>query len=322
MKPIETDDGLFHNGNLSTNALGTPVTASWLNSVQGEIVSTIREAGLEPSAAVQLPEAIKLLARLQARSAPLVTLSTDTALDRDDDWSTVRFTGQSTSTVTLPLLTAEDAGWRCTLINAQDNPYVGLWIGGLVRVGLAARESLTVQWNGTAWLRLDWLRHAQPGQTSMWEGPVVPFGWALRDATAIAVADYPALLAALYCGDANNATAATGYRYDNQADPAGSRSTAGAYLHLTDMRGEFERALDAGRGVDADRAQGSGQAGALESHTHGFPVRNSHPQGGPSGPDPASSNLDIQIGDYRTTATGGAETRPRNVAHFAIRRMI
>lgn len=84
-----------------------------------------------------------------------------------------------------------------------------------------------------------------------------------------------------------------------------------------DLRGEFIRGLDSGRGVDAGRTLGSWQADMLKSHTHTY--------------YPPSTSIDI-INQSRvvlqakgslltpntsTGATGGTETRPRNAALLA-----
>ncbi|KJV25789.1 hypothetical protein VI06_18305 [Aquitalea magnusonii] len=51
MQKINTPDNLFHDGDPSTGALGTIVTAAWLNSMQGELVSVIEAAGIKLDAA-------------------------------------------------------------------------------------------------------------------------------------------------------------------------------------------------------------------------------------------------------------------------------
>ncbi|MBA0167242.1 phage tail protein [Pectobacterium sp. CFBP8739] len=78
---------------------------------------------------------------------------------------------------------------------------------------------------------------------------------------------------------------------------------------LPDLRGEFVRGWDDGRGVDAGRALLSHQSDELRAHTHGgVPLlRNDTDRGG------GSSNFSVD--DIGTTSTtGGTETRPRNIA--------
>ena len=69
LPPIDSQDGLFHDGNPVTGELGTVVPSSWLNNVQGairsnqtELVSVLSAAGIAPDAAK--PD--QLLAALQA----------------------------------------------------------------------------------------------------------------------------------------------------------------------------------------------------------------------------------------------------------------
>jgi hypothetical protein len=68
ISPIDTDSGLFQDGDPATGAEGTIVSAKWLNdmqaaeiSTQKEIISILTEAGLKPDAAAtnQLLTAIK-----------------------------------------------------------------------------------------------------------------------------------------------------------------------------------------------------------------------------------------------------------------------
>jgi microcystin-dependent protein len=81
-------------------------------------------------------------------------------------------------------------------------------------------------------------------------------------------------------------------------------------FNLPELRGEFIRALDNGRGVDTGRTLGSAQVDMLESHTHEVD--------GAVNVSTSGSGTDILVPGggtpYTITATGGAETRPRNVA--------
>lgn len=47
MHKINTPDSLFHDGDPSTGALGTIVTAAWLNTMQGELANVIEAAGIK-----------------------------------------------------------------------------------------------------------------------------------------------------------------------------------------------------------------------------------------------------------------------------------
>jgi microcystin-dependent protein len=81
---------------------------------------------------------------------------------------------------------------------------------------------------------------------------------------------------------------------------------------LPDLRGEFVRGWDDGRGIDTGRAFGSAQSDDLKSHTHTY-LSNAAGNSVTGGP---SSISDGETGST-TGATGGAETRPRNIALLA-----
>lgn len=84
-------------------------------------------------------------------------------------------------------------------------------------------------------------------------------------------------------------------------------------FNLPDLRGEFVRGWDDGRGIDAGRVLGTAQGDLFRSHTHtqgvGVPSR--------AGAYDANAYAFAGHGSSETGATGGAETRPRNVALLA-----
>ncbi len=87
---------------------------------------------------------------------------------------------------------------------------------------------------------------------------------------------------------------------------AGNGSTT---FNLPDLRGEFIRGWDDGRGIDAARAFGSAQSQDIQSHTHGV-----NWLGNLAGGGPGANVAGTGTGTATTTATGGSETRPRNIA--------
>lgn len=134
----------------------------------------------------------------------------------------------------------------------------------------------------------------------------IPPGWLEVDNSVKSIAAYPDLAAFL------------GGAYNNGTEPVG-------YFRLPESRGEFLRGWDNGRGVDLGRVVGSMQAGELESHAH----RDAYFIGGAASgtPNPSSSYAKAYQGSGSSSfngsgsaagltcsATGGTETRPRNIA--------
>ncbi|EOB3112272.1 phage tail protein, partial [Yersinia enterocolitica] len=79
---------------------------------------------------------------------------------------------------------------------------------------------------------------------------------------------------------------------------------------LPDLRGEFIRGWDDGRGVDAGRALLSAQSDLFKAHHHSFTFFSAYAAGGGTG---ATYNYSGNAG-RDTGDTGGNETRPRNIA--------
>ena len=92
---------------------------------------------------------------------------------------------------------------------------------------------------------------------------------------------------------------------------AGDGSTT---FNLPDLRGEFIRGWDNGRGADAGRTLGSNQADAFRSHSHAVNSRINGAANDQSVHDVLKNDGSVGL---QTTAVGGSETRPRNVALLA-----
>ncbi|MEW6314628.1 MAG: tail fiber protein [Pseudomonadota bacterium] len=77
-------------------------------------------------------------------------------------------------------------------------------------------------------------------------------------------------------------------------------------FNVPDLRGEFVRGWDDARGVDSGRSFGSAQADDLKSHTHAI--------SGPTGAGYSRGHISYTGYPDTSGATGGTETRPRNIA--------
>jgi microcystin-dependent protein len=130
-----------------------------------------------------------------------------------------------------------------------------------------------------------------PGAVVHFARNTAPSGWLKANGAAISRTAYAALFAAI------GTTFGAG--------------DGGTTFNLPDLRGEFVRGWDDARGVDGGRGFGSAQADELKSHTHPIGITTSTSSGGGgnyySGPNSTATS----------GATGGAETRPRNIALLA-----
>ena len=153
-------------------------------------------------------------------------------------------------------------------------------------------SSGAIQWIHDTGVGLEW-RNCEGwaiGQPQIWPVHFAPPGAIALEGTEVDRGLYPRLFAAI----------GTGYG-------AGDGS---ATFNLPDLRGEFIRGWDKGRGVDPGRVFGSSQASANREHEHRY---------GSYGPGPSN----YLTGDGRwwsgpttgtTASSGGSESRPRNVA--------
>ncbi len=154
----------------------------------------------------------------------------------------------------------------------------------------AALGTNTTQLATTAFVKsaMDNVQVEQAGQVVFFAMNSAPSGWLKANGAAVSRTAYAALFAAI-----------------GITHGAGDGSTT---FNLPDLRGEFIRGWDDSRGVDAGRAFGSWQADEFRSHVHY--THNSGtltaPYGGGAG----------QQADP-TSAAGGDETRPRNIALLA-----
>jgi microcystin-dependent protein len=154
-----------------------------------------------------------------------------------------------------------------------------------------------------------------------------PAGWLPCNGSAVLISSYSTLSTAIYCGDSNNATALFGYKVTDSG--GATRSTAGTYIALPDLRGYFVRGFDNGRGIDTGRTWGTTQTDAFQGHRHlskkiggnnGFTAGGvyvnqaliGNSTNGASGTD--NGVLDPTDDGTNGTPRTATETRPKNVA--------
>lgn len=131
------------------------------------------------------------------------------------------------------------------------------------------------------------------GSMTMYAASTAPTGWLECNGSAISRTTYAALFAAI-----------------GTTFGSGNGSTT---FNIPDMRGQFARGWDHGAGVDPGRTLGSSQADAFASHTHTTTLNMSSSTGGGTNNPLAGANTSVTT-TWTSAATGGTETRPKNIA--------
>lgn len=130
-----------------------------------------------------------------------------------------------------------------------------------------------------------------PGIMFWYAGSAPPTGFLKCNGAAISRTTYAALFGAI-----------------STENGAGDGSTT---FNIPEIRGEFIRGWDDGRGVDSGRVFASAQADDFKAHTHTSFPGNQQMYGG-------SGTYASTGSSGATGSTGGSETRPRNKAYLAI----
>ncbi|PIT07307.1 hypothetical protein BGI30_10840 [Snodgrassella alvi] len=280
MYPIDTQDGLFHDGN-GINELGTVLPASWLNQVQAELIAILTAARIKPEKATQnqVITAIKMLIASSAPAAATADIAGVTkiidSLNSNDKFSALsarqgKVLNDSKLDKDGTAKTADTASRLKTVRKINGVPFDGSMDINATPVG------------AVHYFAIDW----------------APTGWLKANGAAISRTVYANLFAAL------------GTRFG-----AGDGKTT---FNLPDLRGEFLRAWDDGRGIDAGRIFGTYQKDMFESHSHILP-QFKNVNAGIVKPITTGAELStVGIGrDISVSSSGGSETRPKNMALLA-----
>lgn len=134
------------------------------------------------------------------------------------------------------------------------------------------------------------------GTVAHFAASTAPAGWLKCNGTTVSRTTYGALFLAI------------GTTYG-----AGDGSTT---FNVPDLRGEFVRSLDDGRGVDSGRGIGTTQADDFKSHAHRMNVATNVIQSGANTSQITDWESPGNVGG-NVEPLGGTETRPRNVALLA-----
>jgi microcystin-dependent protein len=192
----------------------------------------------------------------------------------------------------------------------------GLSVASPALTGTPTAPTATVGTNTTQIATTAFVAASQAaGEVSFFAMSSAPTGWIKANGAAISRTTYATLFTAI-----------------GTTFGVGDGSTT---FNVPDLRGEFARGWDDGRGIDSGRAFGSAQTGQNESHTH-FVAKNTN------GTNASSSDLTTtgaaawgtgsgslyegynlrntnagaaNVGP--TNSSGGTEARPRNIALLA-----
>lgn len=238
MHPIETPDKTFHDGD-GVSELGTILPAWWLNQVQSELLAVLSAAGIQPDKS----QPNQLLAALN-RLAVVTTGNQEIGGDKT-------FTGLTT--LKKGAIVADSVG------DFNANQYLQIGANNVnsyfynKRSGkyLSMRNDGELRYDGKRLLNTDDLAGMIPSGTVLYfAGQSAPAGWLKANGAAVSRTAYAALFAAI------------GTTYG----AGDGRST----FNLPDLRGEFIRGWDDGRGVDTGRVFGSAQGDAIRNITGQF----------------------------------------------------
>ncbi|WP_434631916.1 phage tail protein [Chromobacterium sp. CV08] len=240
LKPINSPDGLFHDGNPYTGELGTVVTSEWLNgmqtavqSTQQEVLTLLKNSGQNPDASRkdQLQQAVQNIAwGGNSRPTTLAGYGIVDGASKTDLQTAVNnlVAGAPGALNTLQELAAalgNDSNFAASIANLL----AGKADKASTLAGYGINDAATATQVNAA---------APAGMVAYFAMPNAPAGWLIADGSTKNCKDYPALFTAIgkiYGGDGKTT------------------------FCIPNLCGEFIRGWDNGRGIDNLRQLGSWQ---------------------------------------------------------------
>jgi len=297
--PGATVDNKFTEGDPVGGVQATVVTDDFLNDVQEELVSILAAAGVAPAKGTQdqvlqsfyrLIQAQKSTAFSTTGTAAALTLTPVPAITAYAAPQRFRVKFSQNSTPTSTINVSGKGGKPLKQYDAS---------GAKVPAVYVVDQLGDIEYDGADFVLLDQLPAANstaPGIVSFYAASTPPDGYLKANGAIVSRTTYAALFAVV------------GVNYG-----PGDGSTT---FRLPDLRGEFIRGWDDGRGIDVGRAFATAQADEFKSHVHYVPDSTAEGSVGGSWVY-ANFGNGVTVATNYTQGAGGTETRPRNIALLA-----
>lgn len=244
---------LVTNSTNSFNTLSTNATASF-TALSTASINTVNAAVTAAQAAQTAAETARTAAQTARTGAETARTGAETAQTAAAGSATGAAGSAATATTQATTATTKASNAATSATAAQ--------------AAQTAAETAQAAAAASAATAASFASSFEAGEIQLFARNTPPTGRLAANGAAVAVATYGRLATAIYCGDAANPTASWGYKCTNPASPATTRSTTGAYIVLPDVRGEFLRGWDNGRGVDSGRSLWAYQAELVGPHGH------------------------------------------------------
>lgn len=288
ISPVDTEDGLFHDGDPSTGTEGTVVSAKWLNPVQTaiignqqELASVLKEAGIkiDPSKQDQLLAAIKKITGtategfLKVGDFGIGGGSSHKADAYNNVGEIYRVNGSSKNTPTTGV--AGVVSLPCD--GGPSTAYISVSNAGNAWVGYSSTPASGVKWNRVytdAYLP-DGL--SPVGSPIPWPSDVLPAGYALMQGQTFDKAKYPKLAIAYPGGVIPDMRGwmikgkpASGRNILSQEQDGIKSHTHGGAVAATDLGTKSTSAFDYGSKQTTAFDYGSKSTDAQGQHQHDY----------------------------------------------------
>ncbi|MCP1454523.1 phage tail protein [Pseudomonas kilonensis] len=249
-------NGKFVDENPVTGAPGSLIPAAWGNSVTQELLGVITGAGMVPDE-TDLGQLLLAVRKINQSGLVDYALDTGTANAYSATYKPAPLALVDGLILRFKAARANTGASTFAPNGLQAKPIVGLDHNAIQSGEVAVGGDVWVQWNSTigsgAWVMIASTGMTKDSGSDVGDIKVVataepPQGWLKCNGALVSRAQYAALFAAI-----------------STRFGAGDGSTTFA---LPDLRGEFIRGWDDGRGVDSGRVLGTAQAGQNASHIH------------------------------------------------------